>query len=266
MQFIHVGTSGIGSDASADVFHASQRNVDTGPGFHDAGLIVVVEDGGFQVTTPAGSWLARPGAIIVLGPGQVHRLRSQSPRGASYRMIQWTGYAMPEAFSRPVINDPRLALAVQQAHTLLLHSRAPAMAIRQLSVTLARLGAMHGGDDRCAVTSEEAHIIRSARRFLLERLALPVKLDAAASHCGVSIPHLVRVFRRAAGLPPHAWLTQQRVNRARAMLVKGAALADVAYACGFNDQSHLTRLFRASVGVTPGRYRRAVVRGLSRRA
>jgi len=261
MRFVHVGSIDCGRPEGADVFHASQLEVDTGARFHDSALLVLVEDGGFSVTTRAGSWLARPGALIALGPGQVHRLRSQSARGASYRMIQWKPATSPAAFSRPVINDPRLAMAVQQTHTLLLHSRASGPALRQLALMLARLGETHGAAGQALASVEDTGLVGRARQFLLERLALPVKLGAVASHCGVSVPHLVRAFRAVTGMPPHAWLTQQRVNGARAMLSRGTALVDVAYACGFNDQSHLTRMFRTSVGVTPGRYRRAVLRG-----
>lgn len=264
VRFRHVSSESAGN-TGADVFHASQCPVDTGPAFHNASLIAVVEDGGFSVTTQAGSWLARPGSLIALGPGQVHRLKSQSSRGASYRMIQSSTGDRFAGFDRPVINDPRLAFAVQQAHTMLLHSGAVRPALRQLSLTLARVAAMYGMADAPAAIRDEAGIVARAQRFLLERLALPVKLESVALYCGVSVFHLVRVFRRAAGLPPHAWLTQQRINRARALLARGAAVADATYACGFNDQSHLTRQFHASVGVTPGRYRRAVARAISLR-
>jgi transcriptional regulator GlxA family with amidase domain len=45
-------------------------------------------------------------------------------------------------------------------------------------------------------------------------------------------------------MPPHQWLTKQRVERAKARLTTGSPeLAEIAEACGFTDQSHFTRVF-----------------------
>jgi AraC family transcriptional regulator len=58
-------------------------------------------------------------------------------------------------------------------------------------------------------------------------------------------------------LPPHRWLTKQRVERAKELLQEsGRQLADIAQLCGFVDQSHFTRVFSKSEGHSPGRWRR----------
>jgi AraC-like DNA-binding protein len=46
--------------------------------------------------------------------------------------------------------------------------------------------------------------------------------------------------------------------RARRLIESGADLAQAAADAGFADQSHLTRVFRAMVGVTPGEFRAGV--------
>ena len=66
--------------------------------------------------------------------------------------------------------------------------------------------------------------------------------------------HLVRVFRAATGLPPHAYLTQVRLQHAKRLLAAGALIAWVAADTGFTDQSHLARHFKQVTGVTPGQY------------
>ena len=84
-----------------------------------------------------------------------------------------------------------------------------------------------------------------------------VELSAVA---GLSRFELVRRFGAQIGLTPHAFQTNLRIARAKALLTTGAAPAAVAAACGFADQAHLTRTFRLAVGVTPARYARAVRR------
>jgi AraC family transcriptional regulator len=58
-------------------------------------------------------------------------------------------------------------------------------------------------------------------------------------------------------LTPQAFQTNLRITHARTMLQAGDAIAAVAAACGFADQSHLTRTFRRAVGITPGRFAEA---------
>jgi AraC-like DNA-binding protein len=73
---------------------------------------------------------------------------------------------------------------------------------------------------------------------------------------GLSQFALLRAFRAATGLPPHAYLNQLRVRRARLLLDDGVPAADVAAQVGFADQAHLTRHFKRVVGVPPAAYQR----------
>lgn len=94
-----------------------------------------------------------------------------------------------------------------------------------------------------------------AREFLEANAEQDVSLVRLAAVAGLSPFHLVRVFREAVGLPPHAYLDQVRVERAKGLLSAGLPIARAAAEAGFADQSHLTRRFKRLVGVTPGQYR-----------
>jgi AraC-like DNA-binding protein len=65
--------------------------------------------------------------------------------------------------------------------------------------------------------------------------------------------HLTRAFARQFGVPPHIYLNAVRLERAQAAMLAGQGLAEVAAACGFADQSHFSRRFKGSVGLSPGR-------------
>ncbi|MET0790415.1 MAG: AraC family transcriptional regulator [Polyangiaceae bacterium] len=82
-------------------------------------------------------------------------------------------------------------------------------------------------------------------------------LDTLAREAGLSRFQALRAFKRRYGLPPHAYQLCRRVSRARAMLLEGAAPAEVAAQCGFGDQSHFNRHFKRIVGVTPTQFARA---------
>lgn len=88
--------------------------------------------------------------------------------------------------------------------------------------------------------------------------ALSVSELAAAS--AVSTRHLQRLFRDAVGLAPKELSRHQRF-RASVRLIHGQPswpLHRIAYRCGFYDQAHFTREFRAFTGLTPGAYRTIV--------
>jgi AraC-like DNA-binding protein len=68
--------------------------------------------------------------------------------------------------------------------------------------------------------------------------------------------YFARGFKQSAGVTPHHYLTQKRVERAQDMLAHtDLSLSEIALAVGFSDQSHMTRQFRQIVGITPGQFR-----------
>lgn len=98
--------------------------------------------------------------------------------------------------------------------------------------------------------------VRRARAFLLDHVAEDVTLDALAEHARADKFHLCRAFSREIGLPPHAFLTQARIARARILLRRGLRASEVASLVGFCDQSQMHRHFVRIVGCTPGAYAR----------
>lgn len=102
---------------------------------------------------------------------------------------------------------------------------------------------------------------RRAREILHANIKHGVTLKQVARECGLSVGYFSHAFRRTLGLAPHKWLIEQRVVLSKEKLrADGLSLSDVATDCGFSDQSHLTRVFRQTVGVSPGAWRRALKR------
>jgi AraC family transcriptional regulator len=87
-----------------------------------------------------------------------------------------------------------------------------------------------------------------------------LKLSELASAAGVSTYHFCRQFKRSTGVSPWQYVLRWRVDRAAAMLATNprTPVAAVAAACGFVDQSHLTRVFRRLRRLTPGQFRQSL--------
>lgn len=97
--------------------------------------------------------------------------------------------------------------------------------------------------------------LRRAQAMIEANIDGNIGLASVADECRLSASYFARAFTRSTGKPPHMWLTDRRVDRAKELILK-SSLADVAAACGFADQAHFTRVFAANVGTTPSRWRR----------
>ncbi len=99
--------------------------------------------------------------------------------------------------------------------------------------------------------------LQRARDFINANLAGDPSISQVADECGLSSSYFVHAFKQTMGVPPHRWITKQRVERAKELLQDpGHELSDIAHLCGFVDQSHFTRVFSRSEGYSPGRWRR----------
>ncbi|CAN7700291.1 helix-turn-helix transcriptional regulator [Duganella sp. LjRoot269] len=83
-------------------------------------------------------------------------------------------------------------------------------------------------------------------------------LDELARLAGMPPLRFLRSFSSAIGTTPHAYITERRLQRARALLRStNAPLAAIALDCGFAHQSHLGSAFKARLGMSPHQYRLA---------
>jgi AraC family transcriptional regulator len=93
--------------------------------------------------------------------------------------------------------------------------------------------------------------------YIEARLADEIGLEDLAAEACLSPYHFTRLFREATGLPPHRYLTEQRVEAAKAKLrFMHSSLAEIGHDTGFGSQANFTRAFRKATGLTPGQYRR----------
>jgi AraC-like DNA-binding protein len=98
--------------------------------------------------------------------------------------------------------------------------------------------------------------MRRVREYVQVHLGESIDLSMLAGVAGLSVHHFARQFKQSAGVTPHLYLTQKRVERAQEMLVQtDVSLAEIAFAVGFFDQGHLARHFRYMLGTTPREFR-----------
>jgi AraC-like DNA-binding protein len=244
---------------------------------HDFFTVGVFSTGNGWIGHRGTTWTADDGAILAVPPDEVHTAEPRRDCGWTYTAMYPTIDLVARAFGdeqdhsstffpEPIFRDDDLARQIASTQHALMRPVPALEAEVSLLEVLRTLGERHGVRPATRgrlITASRA--VRVAREYLNAHFTTPVTLADLATVCDMSPYHLVRSFRDAVGMPPHAYLTQIRSNHARDLILRGVPVSTAAYRCGFADQSHLTRTFKRIFGVTPGAYvsasRRASTRG-----
>jgi AraC-like DNA-binding protein len=238
---------------------------------HEGFGIAIVESGAMQFEYQGAMHTAPAGSIVVTHPGEIHTGRAVLETGWTYRTllpaIDWlqqaaSGLTERQAnsvpyFPSPVIHDTALNQQMVALHTALESSPSALERESRFLWGLARLIQGHASDRPYAKALGKEHkAVQKVRDYLRTCYTQNISLNELAVQAGLKPLRLLRVFKREVGLPPHAYLTQVRVYRAKRLIVAGQSIATAAIETGFVDQSHLHRHFKKIVGVTPGQYAR----------
>ena len=96
------------------------------------------------------------------------------------------------------------------------------------------------------------HKLMWVKNYINDYLERQFSVDELAGIAQLSPYHFSRAFKKSVGISPHQYVIQQRVERAKQLLLQGKmSLSEIAMACGFTHQSHLNRHFKRLTGVTP---------------
>ena len=78
-------------------------------------------------------------------------------------------------------------------------------------------------------------------------------IEKIAKAINLSPFYFARSFKKEFGISPHCFIINKRFERAKKLLRGNLPISEIAYICGFSDQSHLTRVFKKYLGFTPGK-------------
>ncbi|MEG0223798.1 MAG: AraC family transcriptional regulator [Comamonas sp.] len=236
------------------------------PHSHATFSIGAVDGGGSCFTgAPGGSVTLQVGTLVLVPAGRVHACNPEPGGAWSYQMLHldaaWlqgvrAEYAGDDSAAIRIVADPAAYARFCRLNALLFSAAA---AQYKEAALIEFIGAMDGAQGlRIAAGPASARCsaqLQPVLEFLRHAPGVHTELADLARLAGMSRFQLIRSFRAATGLTPHAWQLNQRINRAREHLRAGAGLADVAHGLGFADQAHFQRVFKVHAGVTPGRFR-----------
>ncbi len=256
---------------------------------HDFLEIELVEAGSALHVSIHGQQEVRTGQVFVLHPGQWHGY--ERPRGLVLRDV----YFDLSLFSRElawIAGDRRLGILVPQrmpendrerraAPQGILSLRGDPAWFRSVvlacdAITHATAG--HGSQHRGRLVAQALllfetllehpdcsrlsrppadHRVSAALADLERAVARPWSLTELAGRCGLSAPHLTRLFRQATGRSPMRYLAHRRAERLAVLLLSGSrTVAQLGAEVGWPNPSYCARQFRRRYGCSPEAFRR----------
>ncbi len=97
--------------------------------------------------------------------------------------------------------------------------------------------------------------LRRTMEYIESNLAQNISLATLAQEIGLSKYYFCRLFKHTTGQTPYQYVLQRRLERAKGLLQQGGInIIEAAHFFGFSDQSHFSRLFKKSYGITPGSF------------
>lgn len=252
-----------------ELLHATYVNHSFTKHTHECFAIGVIERGALKFSYRGERIVAPSGYINLVIPGEAHDGSAACNEGWTYRMFYLEPKLLEDAaseisgktqkapfFSAGIIKDDDLASFIRKFHFLLEKPSIPL--IEQESYLLAMLTEFisRHGEERLGMKSvgKENQAVNRAREYIEGTYTQNISIKDLSSFCNLSPFHLIRVFRNCIGVPPHVYLKQVRIKRAKDLLVKGFSSGFIAHEIGFSDQSHFTKQFKQITGITPNKY------------
>ncbi|HEX3481435.1 MAG TPA: AraC family transcriptional regulator [Kofleriaceae bacterium] len=204
---------------------------------------------------------------MLIAPGEVH-VTTEIPL-ASFQVVmidpavvqRELGDAMPDAarnFSGGQVDHPIVAQRFTSLCRVIEDREADGLERRALlrQFLLAAVCAEHDQPDRTLVAGCERAVMQ-VREMIHSCLHENFTLEHFEQVTNVSRYHLERSFHAKVGVPIHRYLKLVRLERAQALLRSGRSATEAAHHTGFFDSAHLSRAFKAELGITPGSYARS---------
>ncbi|SHJ62326.1 AraC-type DNA-binding protein [Desulfatibacillum alkenivorans DSM 16219] len=236
------------------------------PHMHRTLSIGAIEEGQAIYQIKGREAVLAPGSLVVVNPDLLHACNPDGEKARTYSMLHlstdWCFQVQQSLWEvssfvkmeKNRIDDGPLYEQYREAVSRLMDTKAHLQEKEQMLFDLA-----------CSVFSkaclspgkenQRRENIKDLKMILAQDLQKDFTLNSLAGNLGVNPYTLLRSFKAAVGITPHAYRMNCRIEKARELLRRGWDIAETALECGFFDQSHFHRHFKAMTTVTPQEYR-----------
>jgi AraC-like DNA-binding protein/ligand-binding sensor protein len=173
-----------------------------------------------------------------------------------FKFIQFRAIELVVLLSRAAITPGNTEDAMLETNNRYLRRIQEAKSIEELTDVLHIIVERMSGQIFSFQGVRHASALRKAERYIWENYTRKISLQEIAAASGLSAPYFSTIFKEEMGENLSSYLNRLRVEKASHMLTEtDLSLSDIAGACGFEDQSWFSKIFKSFTGVSPGKYR-----------
>lgn len=235
--------------------------------WHDEYGIGVLDAGAQSSLSGRGVVEAVCGNTITVNPGEVHDGKPIGDQGRAWRMLYFDpalissivqdisqGTVQTFEITAPIIRDQAITQKFNLYYSCVNQPHSTAAQQEILYALVSDLLKLDNFADNTTLIPSQ---ISQAIDFMNDEPTKDIQLSDLSSLTGLSRFQVLRGISSATGFTPHAYLIQKRLDLTKALIREGKSLCYAADLAGFNDQSHMHRVFVKKYGITPGKYAKA---------
>jgi AraC-like DNA-binding protein len=237
---------------------------------HEDYSVCFLKHGNVRTSYRGGTHFSSRYSLTVMNPAELHAGRIDKGETASYFSLYPTAETMRQVmqdcfgtdtlayFGNPIILDRRLSLKLEHFIASLKNSSLE-LETQYLSFLAELIRYYADSKFLFPTVNNESEAVKKVKEYLHANVGRDVRLEELAGLVSLSRSYLIRSFKKATGLPPHAYFLQLKLSEAKRCLMRGETISQVALLTGFADQSHFSRAFKTAFNLTPAQYAKAVV-------
>ena len=242
---------------------------------HDFYEILYFISGSVSHIMEGGSYLLRPGDLIIIPPNKLHQVVVDNAAVPYDRYVLWFSGNLVQLLSSTESGLEECLLRFHSGNRLVPVPEVKREVLRamldrllenpwvekiggkclfgELMAAISRLYFEDSGGLKQAYCIQN-QLICAVLQFISEKLTGRISLDDLSARFFMSKFHLCREFKKHMGLTIHQYVIQKRLMKAKRQIAAGESLTQVYADCGFGDYSSFWRQFTAEFGMTPRDY------------
>ncbi|NQY94339.1 MAG: helix-turn-helix transcriptional regulator [Campylobacteraceae bacterium] len=212
-----------------------------------------------------------PNQIIVFNPNQVHRTKKIAENSTGYYILHihnpWCKNIQKKLFDADevfIYVMPNIIVDEKTSDNLLklcrdiLSDKDNAQHEKTLEVLLSNIFEEYCKLEESNNKQEDNKVLVIIEQYIMANINNQISLEDISKEVGFSEAYITRIFKKKFGLSPHAFLVNQKINRAKNKLLNSPNedISQLAVEIGFYDQSHFTNTFKRYFSLTPKQYQK----------
>ncbi|GGX13923.1 AraC family transcriptional regulator [Aquimarina muelleri] len=242
------------------------------PHFHESYTIIFMDYGVGDYSNDSSNFILSTGSILIFNPYEVHTGKpvNNSPWNflTMYIPIEIMKKAMDTlnlpielpVFKENIINNKNLFKKGKAVFPDLIykqhHPKSESLLLDFLKELIVRYAYTEIHNEPI---SEKFTAAKQIKEYIHTHYLEEVSTNDLSNLTGISEYGLIKSFKQHYQLPPHQYLVNLRIEKAKKLLAERLSATEVAYQSGFFDQSHFTRHFKKIIGMTPKQFANKII-------